>query len=304
MAKALHKRGLVAETTEVGAAVNCIHKQVLVVEENCIELGEVVVMVMAVAGKVQDGVMATAANALHKAVVMVEAAAVLYRVEAVVVVLYKVEEMVVVVNGPAEVESEQEAVGAVTDRDKLAATVRVVAAVVSVVVAVEVSVVVAVVDYSNIAQVVVGRIQDLVEVGVMVEAVKVVAETSHNKLVRVVAVKVAVVNRLAVVGMAEVATVAGVKVGVGVENRLEVAVKAGVVKVVVEEENRPVEVVEVAVAAVEANTLEVVAVASTLVAEAVASIPAVVAEGYEGHKQVTAVAVTAMVVTEEEEVAK
>ena len=266
-------------------------------------------MVMAVAGKVQDVVMVEEANALHKAVVMVEVAAVLYRVEVVVVVLYKVEEMVVVVNGPAEVESEQEEVGAVTDRDKLAVEESGVVEAASVVVAVEASVVVAVVDYSNIAQVVVGRTQDLVEVGVMAEAVKVVAETLHNKLVLVVAVKVAagkveeVMDRLAVVGMAEV-----VMVGAGVENRLEVAVKAEVVKVevekvVVEGENKPAEVVKVVVeantlvAVVEANTLEVVAVASTLV---------VAAEGNEEHKQATAVAVTvtAMVVTEEEEEAR
>jgi len=275
-------------------------------------------MVMAVAGKVQDVVMVEEANALHKAVVMVEVAAVLYRVEVVVVVLYKVEEMVVVVNGPAEVESEQEEVGAVTDRDKLAVEESGVVEAASVVVAVEASVVVAVVDYSNIAQVVVGRTQDLVEVGVMAEAVKVVAETLHNKLVLVVAVKVAagkveeVMDRLAVVGMAEV-----VMVGAGVENRLEVAVKAEVVKVevekvVVEGENKPAEVVKVVVeantlvAVVEANTLVAVVEANTLEVVAVASTLVVAAEGNEEHKQATAVAVTvtAMVVTEEEEEAR
>jgi len=316
VAKALHIQGLVVETTEVGAVVSCNNKQVLVVAkmvaaENCIELGEVVVMVMEVDGKVQDVVMVVAVNALHKVVVvMAEAEAVLYRGEVVVAVLYKVEEMVVVVNGLVEVESEQEEVGAVTDRDRLEAAVSAVGAVsvveaVSVVGEVEVSFAVAVVDYSSIAQVVVGRTQDLVEVEVMAEGVKVVAETLHNKLVRAVAVKVAAVkveeevasrlvvagmeeeegaNRLAVAGMAEVVMVAVVKVGVEEENILAVAVKAEVVKVAA------VEAVE---AAVEANTLEVVVVAST---------PAVVAEGNGGHKQAT-VAAMAMVVTEEEEAA-
>ncbi|CAJ1951833.1 unnamed protein product [Sphenostylis stenocarpa] len=290
----------------VGAAVNCNNKQVLVVAatvvvENCIELGEVVVKVMVGASKVQDVVVV---NAPHKVVAMVEAAVALYKVGEVVVVLYKVEEMVVVVvNGLVVVESEQGEVGVVTDRDKQAEAVNAVGAVVNVVGAAEASAVEAVVDYSSIAQVVVGRIQDLVEVEVMAEAVKVGAETLHNILVRVVAVRGAVgkeeeevVNRQAVAGMAEVAMVAVVRAAEGVEDRLAVAVRAEEVKVGVEGENKPV--VEVVAVEVEANTLEVVVEVSTLVVEAAANTRAVVAEGNEGHKQATAV------VTEEEEEAR
>ncbi|CAJ2636876.1 unnamed protein product [Trifolium pratense] len=147
-----------AKNIPVVVGVNCnelvVHNK-LVVE---------VVMGMVVGDKVFD--MVVEVSVLHKVVVM-----------EVVVVLYKVGEMVVVGNGLVVEVSELEEVVGEINRDKQVEEGSEVAVEANEVVVVEVNEKVVEVSYSSMVQVVVGRIQEPVEVVAVVNLVAEVAET-------------------------------------------------------------------------------------------------------------------------------